>query len=466
MQFWPMILSTVLSSGDPSSLLVGAPAATGDLGEAIAVTIDDAVIADNPAEMAYREWALVDTYGDPLDHIETTDLLQALVQLYGPTLPVGARVGTALTVNGVAGTGSGAYVGLRRDTAGIVAEHSYRSSTTWTSWSSGQANSLTRTAIMQLMQGNSASGGRIGVSTRDASGRISRIPSASTNPSSANISGRHTRIAMMWGTTTSGLIAGDALIEAALKLSATPSGYALGVERDAPATPSPIDVSAATKVNVGMIGHSIMVGTVIDTVHGGNPVPAGFDLLDNGTAYTDWQSGTGGRHCSILPYVVDELVSLSATGGHLVRRATTGQDLGQSSNADVALNAMIQDFETLGVTPDIVIVWFGANDGQTAEEVDAYAVRLAEWQVILREVYPDAIVALMGEWSAYAPGWPYVADGSIDVVKADVAGDLPSSWIHIPADPVTWTLADGIHLTRAGYEAAASDLVTDLATAF
>ena len=464
MQFWPMILSAALTSGDPSSLLVGAPTAAGDLGEAITVTLDDAVIADAPAEMAFREWELVDPYGDPLDYIETSDVLQALVQMYGPTLPLGARVGAALTVSGVSGTGAGAYVGLRRDAAGLVAEHSYRSSTTWSSWASGQPNSLTRTAVMQLMQGNSAVGGRISVSTRDASGRPSRIASATTNPASANISGRHTRIALLWGTTTTGLAA-DADVTAALKLFALQGGAAPGTERDALAAPSPISVPTETTIDIGVIGHSIAVGTVLDSVHAGNPLPSGWTLTDNGAAVTDWPSGTGGRHCSILPYLVDELGALSATGGQIVRRATTGQDLGQSSNADVQLNDLVADFAALGTTPDLLFVWYGANDAQSVAEADAYEVRLAEWQTILHEIWPDTIVVLMGERTASSTSWPQIADGTIEAARATVAGGL-GSWLHVPPDGTTWTLSDGIHLNQAGFQAATIDAVADIAAAY
>lgn len=456
------LFADITSSDDPNSLLT-ASAAGGDTNDAVVASLAGSVAAATVPTFAYFEWDLKDVFGDALPSISQADILQIIAQLHDDYLPTDAIIGVALTLGGMAAPDQGVWAGLINVSGSLFAAHStYVSS--WAALSiASTAENLARAAHGQALQANGLSTLRFSCHPRDAANEVSRTNATATSPATAGAGGDWTKIAITFGAAGTGL-ASAADITAAAKLIALDLRELSGIDRYTLPTPS-VSTPAAGNYNVMFIGHSMSVGTQADTDYGGNAIASGgiagtWAVYDGGSTIATWP--TGGPECSLMPYFLEYLEDEGVTGGSLVRSGTSGATLGSTAVSEGHLVQAFANFTTLGVEPDVVLIWYGANDAQT-DEADLYLPRLRATVKIIRHQYPDAIIILLGERTDTPASYPELSE--IEAHKATVASEFANVYTTSATSPSNIGMADGIHPSSnygGGYDVTAQRAIAVL----
>lgn len=185
----------------------------------------------------------------------------------------------------------------------------------------------------------------------------------------------------------------------------------------------------------GFVTHSYGNATFADATWGGVAVQAGWTFWDEGVAQAVYPN-LAPKFPAGVPYLIDRAIVNGASGGWVARRSTNGINVNYP-DAYAQLYELKADETALGGTLDVLFPWYGANDGQTAEEAAFFASEFggktsstanSSFEHYIREarlLFPRALFLLMGEKTSDAVAYPYVADGTMDRVRQRIAGTVP-----------------------------------------
>lgn len=412
--------------------------------------------------MAYVEWELLDAEGAALADVREIDILSALVQFLGAQLPTGARIGVALTVGGMAAATKGIAGGIQGSSNGVVAWHAAFAAA-WSAPAVGSAaDYLATTGQLQTLRGNSNTNLRISTSLRLPDDEPSKDGSATTTPLTSSAGGPFDRIALLIGNTAAqgAVLSVMAGIKSFLRRISEITHMSRLSSIPAPAVRLPSDGYYGVVCN----GHSMMYSTVVGN-QAGTAVNASWEYynLDGLTDATwDLLSSPGHSICAVL---ADEIAALNGgAGGYIVRRAASGAALAATTVADGHLGASIYDVENNGLNPpDLVILWYGANDSNGTEQQSLdYEDALRRHVSMIRERYPNAIIVLPSEHTT-TPG-TYVYLANIEAAKVTIAAEFEHVYHVIYDYQTAGESADGIHPNADGYDAIAANIVAFLET--
>jgi lysophospholipase L1-like esterase len=302
-------------------------------------------------------------------------------------------------------------------------------------------------AQLQLIMGTAGTQARLSGIAVDASGNPLGGTNFGTTPASVTGQADYDRgfIGVGWATGVGGTPANiDIGVSMLLLRPREVAGFRpfdLGAPTSAPATYS----------KILQITHSMGNGTVTDPTWSNVAPPAGWTFYEDSTPTTPFPAGTTPA-VGPTAYLMLEADAFArpATGTKwLIRCSTNGRAMG-ATGFDLDVGDAITAVAARGEDPDLIVLWMGANDAQSADEYALYSgvhglIRIVR---MLRYEYPSAVIVLMGERTSDAGTYPYIADGSIEAHKQAVAAQFPYVY-YVSAAAVS--LTDAIHPSAVGY---------------
>lgn len=405
-----------------------------------------------PHSMALFEFSIRDVLGRALsdaDDLDLGDIVSLSVWSTSAVAPTDVILCCGLSANTVDNsTDVGVAVFLVASSGSWNVQHSFATGTTWGAKTAAtQTSALCVGAQLQLIMGTAGTQARLSGIAVDASGSPLGGTNFGTTPASVTGQADYDRgfIGVGWATGVGGTPANFDIGVSALLLR--PREVAGFRPFDLPA-PS---AAPATYSKIALVSHSMGNGTVVDATYSGAAVAAGWDFFEHTTSTDPYPAGTTPA-VGMVPYLMIEADAFArpATGTKwVVRESTNGQKLGDTG-ADLRVGDSFAACAARGADPDLVIVWYGANDAQDAAEAALFTGPhgLERLVKMLRFEFPDAVIALLGERTADAGTYPYVADGTFNTLKQALAARYPYV-VYVDATGIT--LTDSIHPNAAGY---------------
>lgn len=434
------------SSSNGQSIVPGGFAAAGDDNEFVAATLTNGVDASAVGAMGYVEWTIKDALGADLSSISEIELLSALCQFLDARLPTGARIGVALTVGGMAAPDQGIVAGYQGTDTGVQSWHTVFT-TSWVAASVGGANDkLARTAQLQVLRGNALTSTRISSSLRLADDDPSKL-AATTSPGTLAAGGAFTKIALLFGTT--GALGAAVNVTAAVKSFLLGLSAISGIARRSRAAPT-IRKPSSGSYGIVLLGHSMAHATVVGN-QASTAVNAGFTYWNLGTSDANWDAGSSPGHSLSAKLLDDVDAIVGNTGGYLVRRSASGAQLAATSVADGHLGDAEYDVADQSLAdPDLVVVWYGANDANGTEQQSLdYLTALRRFIRLIRDQWPNAVIVLPSEHAS--SGYTYLPN--IEAAKVTVSSEFDHVYHVIYDYQTAGQAADGIHPNADGYDA-------------
>lgn len=419
------------------------------------VALQNAAVATAlPPAMALFGFSLKDLLGrsiDDSDDLDLGDIVCLSVWSTSAVAPTDVILCCGLAAGAVDNTDVGVAVFLVASAGSWNVQHSSATGTTWAAKSAAtQTSALCVGAQLQLIMGTAGTQSRLSGIALDASGNPLTGTNFGTTPASVTTQENYDRgfVGVGWATGTGGTPADfDVGISAFLLRPREVAGFRpfdIGAPSAAPATYS----------KILLIGHSMGNGTVTSATWSGAAVQANWDFYEDTVSTDPYPAGTT-PGVGMVPYLIEESNAFTrpATGTRWVARcATNGRAMG-ATGFDVDAGDAFTSIAARGADPDLIILWMGANDAQTAAEYELYSgvnglIRIVR---MLRYEYPNAVLVIMGERTTDSGVYPYIADGSIEAHKQAVAAQFPYTYYVSATSPSNVALADTIHPSDAGY---------------
>lgn len=404
-----------------------------------------------PPSMALFEFSLKDVLGrslDDADDLDLGDVISLSVWASSVVAPTDVILCCGLAAGAVDNTDVGVATFLVASSGSWNVQHSSATGGAWAAKTAAtQTSNLCKGAQLQLIMGTAGTQSRLSGIAMDASVNPLSGANFGTTPASVTSQADYDRgyIGVGWATGVGGTPADlDIGVSALLLRPREVAGF------------HPFDLPApagapATYSKILLIAHSMGNGTVTDPTYSGAAVQTGWDLFEHTTSTDPYPAGTSPA-VGMTAHLVDEAIAFArpASAGWLVREATNGMKLGDTG-ADLRVGDSFQATAARGADPDLIILWYGANDAQDAAELAFYTNRahgLERLVKMLRYEYPDAVIVLPGERTTDAVVYEFIADGSINAEKQRIAAIYPYVYY---VDAAGIALTDSIHPSAAGY---------------
>lgn len=402
---------------------------------------------------AYVEWLIEDLLGTVGPQFNAQDLSRFAVFFHDMVaLPVATYAAVVTTAGGVADIGNaGCYAMVEQQTLGSRAAHSFNAGAGagWAARVAGTEDSLARGAVLQVVQGNSTSNWRINAAALCADGDISLVSGSGTAPSTGNAGadGRHTHIAIVVGwNAAAGAVNGSEVTVSLRELHA--ALRAIKTMRRVPEPPDPAAPGAPIS-RIILLGDSNSEGTEAGPFSG-VAVEAGWVVREDGVNQANYMAGPAPSYGGI-PYYIQRAIAAGATSGSrwIARRSLNGQAL--TATFDTQIRDIQSDVTALGGgDPHLIVIRIGANDAQDATEAALFKHAYRRMILVLRDIYPNAIIVLTDERTTDNVVYQYL--GTVNAHKAAV--NLEEGWkrvgISSPTTPTLAPLTDSIHFSQAG----------------
>lgn len=403
-----------------------------------------------PPAMALFEFDIKDLLGRALNDADDLDLGDVICLSAWSTSAV-APTDLLFCVGLSAGTVDNTDVGVAAfgvaSSGSWNAQHSSATGGVWAAKTAATQTSPNCVGVqLQLIMGTAGTQSRLSAIAMDASGNPLGGTNFGTTPASVTSQADYDRgfVGVGWATGVGGTPADfDVGVSMLLLRPREVAGFRpfdLPVPAAAPATYS----------KILLISHSMGNGTVVDPTYSNAAVQTGWDFYEHTTSTDPYPAGTSPA-VGMTAHLVDETIAFTrpASTGWLVRESTNGMKLGDTG-ADLRVGDAAQATSARGDDPDLIILWFGANDAQDAAEAAFFTGPhgLERLVKMLRYEYPDAVIVLPGERTTDAVVYEFVADGTLNNHKQTLAARYPYVYY---VDATGIALTDTIHPSAAGY---------------
>lgn len=388
---------------DQKTLVSGTPAATGDDDEGIEFVAEDGVAATTVGAMSFWEWDLVDWLGEELDSVTAADLVRVLVQHLDAILPLGLRIGVALTDLGMGNSPQAGFaVGIQHHAANssYYAWFSTLVAGTWAAVSTAtQPDPLTRGVEGVVVRDTVAGRLRVGAIPYDATGlQLPRTTTSNLNGTTAAADGTYTRIALLVGTSAN--LAAPATVRAAIKSLLARVQEIPRILRKAPPTVVPRFPSDGA-FHLGVAGDSYAVAFNAGSALSGQATSTGlaetWAIRFAGATITTWPTSTvGAPNVGMVGYLLPLFEAWSGnTGGVVIRRGTSGDAIGDlTEEYDPDLGGILNaDCVALGTNRlDAFVLFCGTNDASSAGDTARFPDRLRRYIEMVRDHSPHCVI--------------------------------------------------------------------------
>lgn len=409
-----------------------------------------------PSAMALWEFPIKDLLGralDDADDLDLGDILCMSVWASTAVAPTDVILACGLAAGAVDATDVGVAAAVQASAGNWLAHHTGATGTVWAAWTAATAASaLTVGAQLQVIMGTAGTQTRTSAAGLDASGSPLGAANIGTAPGTNTSQADYDRafVGLGWATGVGGTAQDiDIGVSALLLRPREVAGWRpfdIGAPTAAPATYS----------KILQITHSMGNGTVSDPTWSGVAVPANWDFFEITTNTDPFPVGTTPA-VGPVPYLMAESDAFvrPATGTRwVVRCSTNGRAMG-GTGFDVDVGNAIGAVAARGVDPDLIVLWMGANDAQTAAERLLYTGVHGLRRIIqmCRYEWPNAVIALLGETTSDVGSYPELA--TINTHKQALAAEHPYVY-YVDAEGIG--KADSIHPNVAGYAEMAARL--------